>query len=201
MQLLVPNINQIWLYFRNRPAEQNKALPSIFNIRAKKIKRCLNFISFCCCTSSNYVASVLTEEMPKRFLWNQLTAFSEANPLQIKLERKATGKIMDTKSGHNIFFSKHPCREEIKPPTVRKTAATPWGEYWHTWLSSPRWGCGRRSCTVMGMSHPPAAALRALSSRANSPRSTWLPVHGKDTWALGNVQGFAYGIHWLLTSC
>ena len=66
--------------------------------------------------------------MPQRFLWNQLTVFSEANPLHIKLERKATGKIMDMKSEHNIFSSEHPYRgEEIKSPTPRERMATPLG--------------------------------------------------------------------------
>lgn len=52
--------------------------------------------------------------------------FSEANPLQIKLECKATGKITDTKSGCNIFSSKHPYRgEEIRSPTTGERAATP----------------------------------------------------------------------------
>lgn len=55
------------------------------------------------------IMSLLTE-MPKCFLWKRLTEFSEANPLQIKLERKATGKIMDTKPGHSIFYCEHPYR-------------------------------------------------------------------------------------------
>ena len=66
--------------------------------------------------------------MPKRSLWNQLTAFSEANPLQIKLERKATGKITDAKSGRNIFSSEHPYGgEETKPPAPRGRATIPPG--------------------------------------------------------------------------
>lgn len=65
--------------------------------------------------------------MPKCFLWNQLTVFSEANPLQIKLEHKATGKIMDM----NLDMAFSPpsilTEEKNKIPNAQRKSGNPPG--------------------------------------------------------------------------
>lgn len=60
--------------------------------------------------------------MPKHCLWNQLTVFPEANPLQTQLEHKATGKITGTKSGCTIFSFEHPHQGEVVTPTPARSA-------------------------------------------------------------------------------
>lgn len=114
---------------QNKPAyaletDQRNRIKWVYSAWRQKEKNILIVFLFCHYPSGNYVA-VLTEEMPKRFLWNQLTVFSEANPLQIKLESKVTGKITDMKPRYNIFFWKHPWREEREPPTPPESIGIP----------------------------------------------------------------------------